>query len=72
MVLKARTAAQWGNISIVSHQWLEDSALQGVLCTLKGYTLLKVKPTAYPAAQILRNPLYFTIQGSCRAHTCSS
>ena len=40
--LKARTAAQWGDISIVSHQWLEDSALQGVLCNTEGYLLLQV------------------------------
>ena len=42
--LKARTAAQWGDIRVVSHQWLEDSALQGVLCNTEGYTLLQVMP----------------------------
>ena len=43
--LKARTAAQWGDISMVSHQWLEDSALQGLLCNTKGYVLLRVMPS---------------------------
>ena len=53
--LKARTAAQWGDISIVTHQWLEDSALQGVLCNTEGYTLLQVMPSC-PITQQLNSP----------------
>lgn len=40
---KARTATSWGNVTILSHQWLEDSAQQGSLCDPKHYTLLPQK-----------------------------
>ena len=41
--LKARTAMQWGDIDIVRHQWLEDSAQHGALCDLEAYTLVPKK-----------------------------
>ena len=37
---KARTAASWGNVTIVSNQWLEDSAQRGSLCDTQNYKLL--------------------------------
>ena len=37
---KARTAASWGNVTIVSNQWLEDSAQQGTLRDTVDYKLL--------------------------------
>lgn len=40
--LKARTAVLWGNVNIVSNQWLEDSAQLGAYCELEGYTLNQV------------------------------
>ena len=40
---KARTAMQWGDIDIVRHQWLEDSAQHGALCDLEAYTLVPKK-----------------------------
>lgn len=42
--LKAKTAALWGNVAIVSHQWLEDSAQQGALSDLKNYALVSAIP----------------------------
>ena len=41
--LKARTALQWGDIDIVRHQWLEDSAQHGTLCDREAYTLVPKK-----------------------------
>ncbi len=40
---KVRTATLWGNITVVSHQWLEDSAQRGILCDPKNYTFLPQK-----------------------------
>ena len=37
---KATTARVWGNIKVVSNQWLEDSAQRGALCDPTEYTLL--------------------------------
>ena len=42
--LKARTAALWGNVAIVSHRWLEDSAQQGALSDLEKYILVSDMP----------------------------
>ena len=44
---KVRTATSWGNVTVVSHQWLEDSAQRGVLCDPKHYTLLPQKASLF-------------------------
>lgn len=51
---KAKTAALWGNILIVRHQWLEDSAQRGALCDPAHYTLLPQKASfCCPLGQLL-------------------